>query len=209
VQLAVSHDTAPDRRSHTPELRFVPRGNPVATLRLYIRKRWLGSDTVKLIDGQTSAARAYGQVALDLRALPRSATICATLQVLRLSVVDNSAPRVRPLDNPSSLPYPSQELPGFLTACREVAHDDQFGLVCVGAGGMSALAGLGLAAPPAPRAAPVSRHGPCPAAPQTAYSRRLPGLPSAGDRPCGNGPAVRIGDTLARAEKPPGGTQTD
>jgi len=120
-----------------------------------------------------------------------------------------SAPRSQPLDNPNSLPYPSQELPAFLTACREVAHDDQFGLVCVPAGGMSGLVGLGLAAPPAPRAAPCRRHGPCPAAPQTAYPRRLPGLPSAGDRPCGNGPAVRINDTLARAEKPPGGTQTD
>ena len=30
-------------------------------------------------DGQTIAARAYGHVALDLRALPRGATICATL----------------------------------------------------------------------------------------------------------------------------------
>jgi hypothetical protein len=31
------------------------------------------------LDGQTITARAYGQVALDLRALPRGATICATL----------------------------------------------------------------------------------------------------------------------------------
>jgi hypothetical protein len=31
------------------------------------------------IDGQTITARAAGQVALDLRALPRGATICATL----------------------------------------------------------------------------------------------------------------------------------
>jgi hypothetical protein len=31
-------------------------------------------------DGQTIAARASGQIALDLRALPRGATICATLQ---------------------------------------------------------------------------------------------------------------------------------
>ena len=30
-------------------------------------------------DGQTITARATGQVALDLRALPRGATICATL----------------------------------------------------------------------------------------------------------------------------------
>ena len=30
-------------------------------------------------DGQTIAVRASGQVALDLRALPRGATICATL----------------------------------------------------------------------------------------------------------------------------------
>jgi hypothetical protein len=30
-------------------------------------------------DGQVIAARAYGQIALDLRALPRGATICATL----------------------------------------------------------------------------------------------------------------------------------
>ncbi len=30
-------------------------------------------------DGQPIAARASGQVALDLRALPRGATICATL----------------------------------------------------------------------------------------------------------------------------------
>jgi hypothetical protein len=30
-------------------------------------------------DGQTITARASGQVALDLRALPRGATICATL----------------------------------------------------------------------------------------------------------------------------------
>ena len=44
-----------------------------------MRKRWLGSDVVKLIDGQAIAARASGQVALDLRALRRGATICATL----------------------------------------------------------------------------------------------------------------------------------
>jgi len=44
-----------------------------------MRKRWLGSDAVQLIDGQTITARASGQVALDLRALPRGATICATL----------------------------------------------------------------------------------------------------------------------------------
>jgi hypothetical protein len=31
------------------------------------------------IDGQLLTARASGQVALDLRALPRGATICATL----------------------------------------------------------------------------------------------------------------------------------
>jgi hypothetical protein len=31
------------------------------------------------IDGQIIAVRAYGQLALDLRALPRGATICATL----------------------------------------------------------------------------------------------------------------------------------
>ena len=31
------------------------------------------------LDGQTIAVRAAGQVALDLRALPRGATICATL----------------------------------------------------------------------------------------------------------------------------------
>jgi hypothetical protein len=31
------------------------------------------------LDGQTIAARASGQVALDLRALSRGATICATL----------------------------------------------------------------------------------------------------------------------------------
>jgi hypothetical protein len=31
------------------------------------------------LDGQTITARAAGQVALDLRALPRGATICATL----------------------------------------------------------------------------------------------------------------------------------
>ena len=31
------------------------------------------------IDGQTITARTAGQVALDLRALPRGATICATL----------------------------------------------------------------------------------------------------------------------------------
>lgn len=31
------------------------------------------------LDGQTIAARASGQVSLDLRALPRGATICATL----------------------------------------------------------------------------------------------------------------------------------
>ena len=30
-------------------------------------------------DGQTVTTRAYGQLALDLRALPRGATICATL----------------------------------------------------------------------------------------------------------------------------------
>jgi len=44
-----------------------------------MRKRWLGSDVVKLIDGQLLTARASGQVALELRALPRGATICATL----------------------------------------------------------------------------------------------------------------------------------
>jgi hypothetical protein len=32
-------------------------------------------------DGQTVTARASGQLALDLRALPRGATICATLQI--------------------------------------------------------------------------------------------------------------------------------
>jgi hypothetical protein len=31
------------------------------------------------LDGQTITVRAAGQVALDLRALPRGATICATL----------------------------------------------------------------------------------------------------------------------------------
>ncbi len=31
------------------------------------------------LDGQTLTVRASGQVALDLRALPRGATICATL----------------------------------------------------------------------------------------------------------------------------------
>jgi hypothetical protein len=31
-------------------------------------------------DGQTITARAFGQVALDLRALPRGATICVTLR---------------------------------------------------------------------------------------------------------------------------------
>jgi hypothetical protein len=31
------------------------------------------------LDGQTITVRATGQVALDLRALPRGATICATL----------------------------------------------------------------------------------------------------------------------------------
>jgi hypothetical protein len=31
-------------------------------------------------DGQTIAARATGQIALELRALPRGVTICATLQ---------------------------------------------------------------------------------------------------------------------------------
>jgi hypothetical protein len=33
------------------------------------------------LDGQTITARASGQLALDLRALPRGATICATLHV--------------------------------------------------------------------------------------------------------------------------------
>jgi hypothetical protein len=31
------------------------------------------------LDGQTLTVRASGQIALDLRALPRGATICATL----------------------------------------------------------------------------------------------------------------------------------
>jgi hypothetical protein len=31
------------------------------------------------VEGRTITARAFGQVALDLRALPRGATICATL----------------------------------------------------------------------------------------------------------------------------------
>jgi hypothetical protein len=31
------------------------------------------------LEGQLLTARAYGQIALDLRALPRGATICATL----------------------------------------------------------------------------------------------------------------------------------
>jgi hypothetical protein len=35
-------------------------------------------------DGQTIAARASGQVALDLRALPHGATICTTLHDARL-----------------------------------------------------------------------------------------------------------------------------
>jgi hypothetical protein len=77
VQLAIGHDTAPDRSNYTLKLCFAPKGKPVGTLRLYMRKRWLGLDAVKLIDGQTIAARAYGQVTLDLRALPRGATICA------------------------------------------------------------------------------------------------------------------------------------
>ena len=32
------------------------------------------------LDGQSITARAYGQLGLDLRALSRGATICATLQ---------------------------------------------------------------------------------------------------------------------------------
>jgi hypothetical protein len=35
-------------------------------------------------DGQTITARASGQLALDLRALPRGATICATLHEAQL-----------------------------------------------------------------------------------------------------------------------------
>jgi len=35
-------------------------------------------------DGQTITARASGQLALDLRALPRGATICATLHDAQL-----------------------------------------------------------------------------------------------------------------------------
>jgi ABC-type hemin transport system ATPase subunit len=35
-------------------------------------------------DGQTITARAYGQIALDLRALPGGATICATLHDAQL-----------------------------------------------------------------------------------------------------------------------------
>jgi hypothetical protein len=35
-------------------------------------------------DGQTITARATGQIALDLRALPRGATICATLRDAQL-----------------------------------------------------------------------------------------------------------------------------
>jgi hypothetical protein len=35
-------------------------------------------------DGQTVTARASGQLALDLRALPRGATICATLRDAQL-----------------------------------------------------------------------------------------------------------------------------
>ena len=49
------------------------------------------------LDGQLITARASGQVALDLRALPRGATICATLhdappdcpQVIAFSVVSD------------------------------------------------------------------------------------------------------------------------
>ena len=36
------------------------------------------------LDGQTITARASGQLALDLRALPRGATICATLHNAQL-----------------------------------------------------------------------------------------------------------------------------
>jgi hypothetical protein len=36
------------------------------------------------LDGQLLTARASGQLALDLRALPRGATICATLQDTQL-----------------------------------------------------------------------------------------------------------------------------
>lgn len=42
-------------------------------------------------DGQTIAARAPGQIAMDLRALPRGATICATIhdaQRDRAQIVD-------------------------------------------------------------------------------------------------------------------------
>ena len=42
---------------------------------------WLASDTIKLINEQTITVRASGQVALNLRALPGDATICATLHV--------------------------------------------------------------------------------------------------------------------------------
>jgi len=39
------------------------------------------------LDGQTITVRAAGQVALELRALPRGATICATLHDTQLECV--------------------------------------------------------------------------------------------------------------------------
>ena len=50
-------------------------------------------------DGQTIATRAYGQLALDLRALPRGTTICATLydappdclEIIAFSVIGSCA----------------------------------------------------------------------------------------------------------------------
>ena len=64
------NDNLPDSgQSFTGQVRalFYLLDEPAATLTIQI-------------DRQTITARAYGQLALDLRALPRGATICATLR---------------------------------------------------------------------------------------------------------------------------------
>jgi hypothetical protein len=50
------------------------------------------------LDGQMITVRAFGQLAVDLRALPRGATICATLRDTQLEYAQIIAFTLIPLD---------------------------------------------------------------------------------------------------------------
>jgi hypothetical protein len=74
------NDKLPDSgRSFTGQVRalFYLLDEPAATLTIQV-------------EGRTITARAYGAVALDLRALPRGATICATLNDKQLDASTDS-----------------------------------------------------------------------------------------------------------------------